>query len=688
MQKLTEIIDMERSRLFVGRKSELCLVQDWLKRVQAPTEVLFLSGMGGIGKSALMLQFTRIARQEGATTVWLDGRACTDSPAGFMEALHHFFLSNPQAPHAADSSFQQLATAIATKKTVLCIDNYESLQRIEGWLREVFLPSLPATGLLVVLATRQDVSTAWASDLAWHSRSRSVHLGALSREDALYYLQQRGWHDTKAMDQLISLSRGLPLAMALFADRLRQPEARSGLSAWPVSMQISAEMLREAASAELNDLIEILCIVPYATLEWLGKFLGAPLALQELQRISQLSFIRPSAGGISLHDVARTFLAKDFRHREPERYKALWHRIIEKLAIELKHATSQDKGRIASVMLSTCQDMYQLNSISLLPTNLDSLHMEPFEPLDLPHLHQMMKEEAQYSFLAEIDHAVMDALSAHFPEGIRVYRNSQGKPLAFAAGLLLYKETVSLLERLFPGLLDVVFPKEIKRLRRTSIEKADTYYHLRASASQRDHTYSYHELIGVITKELITHNSAGMRFVIVTAYEETNEVLRNAGFRTRELPDRIKEHQLQGAKAVIHEQDWRGTNFVDQILDLIHFTPDYNENRAINFELTEKEAKTAIALISDPEALAQTGLAGKLSCSGFKLQQKLHRIFSDPPPFPLNRNNLDLLKLYAEAPQLSVDMAAAQLHMSRATYYRIRKETLLKLRDVLTRKTN
>lgn len=689
MQKLAEILDLERNRLFVGRKSELGHVQDWLKNVQAPTEVLFLSGIGGVGKSALILQFISLARQEGVITVWLDGRACTDSPAGFMEALHHSYMSNPQASHTSDSAFQQLMTTIPARKTVLCIDNYEALQRIEGWLREVFLSSLPATNLLVVLAARQDLSSGWAGDLAWSSRCKSIHLGAFSREEALHYLQQRGWNDTNEMNQLISHSRGLPLAMALFVDQLRQPKAQLGSSTWPVSMQISADMLREAASDEFKDLIDILCIVPHATPEWLGRFLGAPLTSVELQRICQLSFIRPAVGGIALHDVARTFLIQDLRLREPERYKALRHRIIEELAKELKHATSQEKGRIASIMLSTCQDIYHINSVSVLSThNLDSLHMESFQPFDLPHLHQMMKDEAQYSFSVEIDHAVMDVLSAHFPEGIRVYRNPEGKPLAFTAGLLLYKETISLLERLFPGLLDTVFPKEIKRLRQTSIEEADTYYHLRASASPHDPIYTYHELVGIIMKELITHKSVGMRYIIVTAYGESDESLQNAGFRTRALPDRIRENLFQGAKAVIHEQDWRGTSFVDQILDLIHFAPDYQENKTKKIELTEKEVKAAIALINDPEALSQTELAGKLSCSGLDLQQKLHRIFLDPPPFPLNRNNLDLLKLYAEAPQLTVDMASTQLNMSRATYYRVRKETLLNLRDVLTRKTN
>ncbi|KOR88049.1 ATP-binding protein [Paenibacillus solani] len=688
MQKLAELLDLERSRLFVGRKSELALVQAWLGNAQAPTEVLFLSGMGGIGKSALLLQFMNMARQEEAAAVWLDGRACTDSPAGFMEALHGYFTSHPQAPHELGNIYQQLANLIASKKTVLCIDHYDSIQRIESWLREVFLPNLPATGLLVILAARRDLSAAWSSDLAWRSRSRSIQLGTLSREEIINYLSHRGWQNTNEMERLCSHTRGLPLAMTLYAERMPHSPLESGQSDWPISMRISAEVLGEEAAAEFNDLSEILCIVPYATIEWLGKFLSAPLTLQELARINRLSYIRPTVGGITLHDTARFFLADDFRTREPERYRTLWRRIIDELALELSHAASQEKGRIVSLMLSASQDMYQIDSIPLLSPKLDVLYMEPFQPSDLPHLHQMMKEENQYSISSEIDHAIMDVLASYFPDSIRVYRGSDEKPLAFTAGLHLYKETVALLERLFPGLLDAVFPKEIRLLRRTSMEEADTYYHLRASASSHSPDYSYHELIGVITKDLITHHSIGMRFILVTAYRETNELLGNAGFRSRDLPAHIRDHLFQGAKASLHEQDWRGTNFVDQIFDLIHFTPDGNETRSNQFELTEKDVKTAIALMNDHEALAQSELAAKLSCSGFTLQQKLHSVFSDSPPFPLNSNNLALLKLYAKAPQLGVEMAAQQLHMSRATYYRIRKETLLNLRDVLIRKTN
>lgn len=686
MQKLAEILDLERSRLFVGRGSELGLAQDWMRDAQAPTEVLFLSGMGGIGKSALLLQFMNIARQEDAAAIWLDGRAITDSSAGFMEALHDYFSSHPQAPYDLSNIYQQLANLIATKKTVLCIDHYDSIQRVESWLREVFLPNLPATGLLVILAARRDLSAVWVNDLAWGSRTRSIRLGTLTREEIINYLRHKGWQNTNDLERLYSHTRGLPLAMTLYAEQMRHSPLESGQSDWPIPIRIRAAMLGEEAAAEFNDLIEVLCIVPHATIEWLGKVLGTPLTIQELARINRLSYIRPIAGGIALYDAARTFLADDFRTREPERYQTLRRRIIDELALELGLASSQDKGRIVSLMLSASQDIYQIDSIPLVSPKLDALYMEPFQPTDLPCLHQIMKEEDKYSISPEIDHAIVDVLASYFPDNIRVYRGPEGMPLAFTAGLVLYKETVVLLERLFPSLLDAVFPKETRLLRRTSMEEADTYYHLRASASSHSSDYSYHELIGVITKDLITHHAIGMRFILVTAYRETNELLGYAGFRRRDLPDHISDSLFQGAKASIHEQDWRGTSFVDQIFDLIHFTPDGNETRSNHFELTEKDVKTAIALINDHEALAQSELAAKLSCTGFTLQQKLYSVFSDSPPFPLNGNNLALLKLYEKAPQLSVDKAAQQLHMSRATYYRIRKETLLNLRDVLCRK--
>jgi len=516
--------------------------------------------------------------------------------------------------------------------------------------------------------------------MAWQNRIRHIQLDPLTRREAQHYFTLRGLRKESVVERLISDSQGLPLAMALFVERLKFPKLESDAPPLPISMRVSAEMLREVAASELKEVLDLLCILPYADSKWLGRLLETPLTVVDLGRLTQFSFIRPTVGGLALHDVARSFLIEDFLQREPVRFQTQRRGIMEGLAKELKQAVGQEKMRIASVMLSACRDLFHLDSVSIFSTNMDSMQMQPFRTRDLPHLHRIKAEDIAYSISSEIDHALLDALAEQFPESIHVFRSAEGIPLSFTAGILLYKETVCFLERFIPGVLDDVFPKEIKHMRQLPLEKADTYYQLLTGVSTHKSDYSFHELVGTIVSDLIVHCTAALRFVIVTSYEQTNEMLLNLGFRTRPLPSRIKEHPLYGA--FIHERDWRGSDIGDYLLGLVNI-PLGGRKAEKSDDLTEKEIITILTLIGNPAALEQTALSRKLSCSGLELQQKLRPIFSDHPPFPLTKRDQALLKVLAEAPSLTAEMAAEQLHLSRATYYRSRREAIQKLKDFM-----
>ncbi|MGG3284095.1 hypothetical protein [Paenibacillus solani] len=680
MGKLGEALSVERTRLFVGRDKELRFMKNWLARQDAPTEVLFISGMGGIGKSALMLQFLNMAQLEGVNSIWLDGRVCMDSPAGFLESLKAFLVHHPLVKASQNESIEDIITEMASGKMLLCIDNYEYIHKIEGWFREAFLPGLSASGLLVVLASRQDLSFYWQIDLAWQNRIRHVKLGPLTRGEARNYFSQRGLEQESEMERLIGDSQGLPLAMALFVEHLLFPRSESAASALPISMRVSAEMLREIASPELREVLELLCILPYADPKWLSWLLGTPITMMDLGRLTECSFIRPTAGGLALHDVARTFLIEDLLQREPVRFQALRIKIMEGLTKELKQAVGQEKRRIASVMLSTCRDIFHLNSISIFSPNLNLMEMQPFRNHDLPHLHQIITEDVAYSISSEIDHALLNALAEKFPESIHVFRSAEGVPLTFTAGVLLYKETISLLDQFIPGVLDDVFPKEIKYMRHLPIEQADTYYQLLTGVSTRKSDYTFHELVGTIVSDSIIHYTAGLRHVILTTYEQTNEMLGNLGFQLRPLPGRTSEHPLYGA--LIHTRDLRGSDVGDHILDLVKI-PLGSGKAETSYDLTEKEMIMALTLMDNPAALEQTDLARKLSCSGTELQQKLQSVFSYHPPFPLTKKDQALLKILAETPLLTAEAAAEQLFISRATYYRARRTAIQNLIDMI-----
>jgi hypothetical protein len=683
MKNLTEALAIERNRLFLGRESELHWMQKWLIQYDPPTQVLFISGMGGIGKSALLLQFLNMTQNENIGSLWLDGRICSETPAGFLESLQSSVIQKSSGDAAPDPSIQEIVTAMFQKKTLLCIDNYEYIQNIGGWLRGVLLPQVSATGLLLVLASRKNLAFDWQNDLAWRSRVRQVQLAPLSRQDALQFYVKTGLDNEKEIERLISDTQGLPLAMALSAESAQIAKLESGSSSytWPLSTRVSAELLREVVTSDLKETLDLLCILPQATPELLGRLLGTPLTTMNLHQLSQISFVRPTAGGLALHDVARTYLINDFLKRDPGRYQALRMQIIEELVKDLKEARGQEKKRIASVLLSTCRDVFQINSISIISTNPDFLQMEPFQNTDLPHLHQIMSEEAEYFLSPEAEHALLDALAERFPESIRVFRSADGVPLVYTAGLLLYKETIAFLEPFVPGVLDAGFPLESKNMKQLQLEEANTYYHLLTGVSLRETDYSFYELVGIQFTDSFIHNSAGLRIVIVTSYEETNELLRNLGFRSRLLPVPI-DHPLYGA--AIHEQDWRGSEFGDHILVMLNASSG-NKEISDDFEITEKDIKSALPLVGNPAALGQSELSTRLRCNGSDLQEKLHAILFHSPPFPLNERKQALLRLFCDMPFLTPEMAAERLHISRATYYRVRSEAIIDLKDILIR---
>jgi hypothetical protein len=114
-----------RERRFVGRAGELELFRAALDTPEPPFTVLWVHGPGGVGKSALLRAFADSAADAGATATLLDLRDVEPSPSGFT-------------------------TALGEPGRVLLLDTWESAAPLDGWLRERFLPALPADSVVVV----------------------------------------------------------------------------------------------------------------------------------------------------------------------------------------------------------------------------------------------------------------------------------------------------------------------------------------------------------------------------------------------------------------------------------------------------------------------------------------------------------------------------------------------------------
>ena len=81
-----------RHEAFVGRKSEKDRLTQWIHANTAPTKLIAVTGIGGIGKSTFLDMALQRAEQLGAYTAWIDGRACFGTPDGLLRYVPRKFL--------------------------------------------------------------------------------------------------------------------------------------------------------------------------------------------------------------------------------------------------------------------------------------------------------------------------------------------------------------------------------------------------------------------------------------------------------------------------------------------------------------------------------------------------------------------------------------------------------------------
>lgn len=678
MEKLGDKLAVERRRLFVGRTAELDAAHRWIRDNHAPTQVWFLSGIGGIGKTSFMLRVLDLAVQANQRALWIDGRVCAETPTGFTEALLNHIPPFDEWSRGAASPEQQLQRLFAGK-TLLCVDNYDSIQKIDGWLRDAFLPRLSSTGVLVLFVARQNLSENWLHDLAWRHRARHIELQPLNKQEVAQYGLRIGIEPSADIDRLLAESQGLPLALALTSEKLHL----SGKEAWPIPLRISAELLREVTSPDLLETLDLLCILPQATPERLSRLLRVPLRADKLLQLSRISFVRPAAYGFALHDVARHYLLEDFMRREPDRVRSLRAQAVRELVRDIRSGDAKDRSRLMSMLLSTCRDAFQLDSVSVFSQHPGRVTMEPFQQNDFPELIRLLRDQAAYAVSIDTDVAVLRQLSQRFPECIRVFRSGGGAPLAFVAGFYLYRETTRLHESHFPGVLEHAYPDEMEAMRTQPIEQADTFYHVLAAVSDKDEEYSQHQLIGIVVADWLIMRSAGLRVVIINKYEGITGILLRLGYRMRPLAGLPDGHPFR--EATVRELDWRGSDIGERMFELLGIEPAAGDAGTVApGSCTEKSIMSALPLAGDADRLAHTELAGALGLTGAQLQQSMHRLLWGNPAYPLDERKQQLLRQLSEAAHLTAEAAADRLHVSRATYFRMRKDALRIMKELLS----
>jgi hypothetical protein len=344
---LADRIGARDREIFVGRRNEQDALDRFL-RPGSPHHVLFVTGPGGVGKSALLRRLVQRARQDGYEVVTADARQLAPDSAALDAAL---------------------APALRSERPLVVLDTYEALEALDSPLREEVLPALPERGR-VVIASRNPPDPAWLAS-AWGSSILRVPLAPFSDEDARACLAARGVDEQVVVERILPWAAGLPLALALAATVV------AGADADLVPGSLDGELLDHLTGAELDgadrDVLSVAALTNAVDADLIGAVLPGVDGAAAEHWLRGLTFSERLGSRVTLHAQVRRLLTAEVQRTEPAVERRLRLRIIDALA---DAAMARDPALVADMrdLLSAAEDQGATSSEAALTLRVEQPH--------------------------------------------------------------------------------------------------------------------------------------------------------------------------------------------------------------------------------------------------------------------------------------------------------------------------
>ncbi|PWK90019.1 DNA-binding SARP family transcriptional activator [Lentzea atacamensis] len=257
-------------RNFVGRDEEHRLLDK-------ASGVTVVHGVGGVGKTALVLHWARQAREQfpdGDLYVNLRGFDPDGQPVEPAAAAESLLvgLGVKDVPATADARFALLRTTLVDRRLLLVLDNAASPRQV--------LPLLPgASGVRVVITSRNQLRALVSQHDASSISLLQLDFGAARTLLAAVLGAERLDAEPEAAREIVERCAGLPLALRVFAERVaRFPD---------VSLR---EFVAELESARLDALTDFDDVDVRAVFSWSYRALD-----DESARMFRLLSVHPGA---------------------------------------------------------------------------------------------------------------------------------------------------------------------------------------------------------------------------------------------------------------------------------------------------------------------------------------------------------------------------------------------------------
>lgn len=372
-QRLRERLILQATRNFVGRTQEIANLLHMLDEQKTP--VVFVHGIGGIGKSSLLEAFAAQAQTLGAVVIKLDCRAIKPSTEGFLHELNAAIGGD-----ATDLGQIILRLSQLGDRVIIAFDNYELFRMMDTWLRQVFIPSLN-DNIQIFFFGREAPVSAWYTASGWDGMFQSILLGPLSNIEAEELLLQCGVSEMDAQ-RVTLFTHGHPLALKLAAATIAEcPD----LNLKEVESQHVVTELMQLYMTDVPDpvsrvALEAASVVRRTTHSLLGAMLPDLAPNDAYDRLQVLPFVDSASDGLMILDLVQQVIAMHLLAADPERYhnyrRAAWHQLRSEFSA----------GSRATIWRYTADMAYLIDHPviheALFPSDAHLYAMEPATPAD------------------------------------------------------------------------------------------------------------------------------------------------------------------------------------------------------------------------------------------------------------------------------------------------------------------
>ena len=539
----------------VGRDEQLGHFRRWL--AASATKVLVVTGVPGVGKSALLGAFGHELARQGRPFVMVDGKLVAPAPEAFWRALG-------VQGHAGALEWA------GRRGAVVLFDDFDDMGPLGRYLADEFLPVLGGMARLVVSA-RSGHAQPWP----WGSPSRAsaevMELAEWDQAQALEYLAQRGVGDKNVAAGAVGRVGTTPLALSMAADLMvgLGPSQVGPSAHWRELEAGLLDVWLRGTGQDVRELVSLSSVVREVDQEMLSVLAGRPITRQEFLGLARLPGARVSEGGLSLHEGFRRLLAADLSWRAPLRARQLRLSALEEYQRRLVAAPPSWRERTAAEHLYLSQDAL-VQDLLFGPGDQGQVYSEQGRPEQVDELERVLHSWGDLRMELPRPRRMVEATRAIFAYRgtlLRLVRRvGDGSVVGLAAAVPVCGESLGLLFA-HPGIEPYARARWEGQAGLPALPQHSTAFHFTHAAYREDLGGTSQAARGRLLREVVGLLARGGAYSLSTPDRQYQALAETLGFR------RVTEvrHAVYGRHHICehYELDLAGTGFAGWVDALV-----------------------------------------------------------------------------------------------------------------------